>query len=184
MATITFLCASPQLRLLWLATLWLGGLSQTLAAANSEPQLEAAYLINFMKYVEWPANDRNTASICLFGRDTLGPILSSHEGQVIGGKELRIRRVSSPADMTGCQLVYIPDVEEARIGAVLRWTHGMPILTTSSADGFARAGGGIELLRNGRRMKFIVNADTLLRQGLTPSSQMMRLAVRVIGGER
>lgn len=168
----------------WLAALLLVIVSKNFAQPNSEPQLEAAYLINFMKYVEWPASARNTASICLFGRDTLGPLLSSHEGRMIGGKELRILRVSSPADMASCQLVYIPDVEEARIGAVLRWTQGMPILTASSADGFARAGGGIEFVRHGGRMQFIVNASSMLQQGLTASSQMMRLAFRVIGGER
>lgn len=167
-----------------LAALLLVVVSQSFAKPDSEPQLEAAYLVNFVKYVEWPANNRNTTAICLFGRDTLGPFLSGHEGRMIGGKELRIRRVSSPDDMPSCQLVYIPDVEEARIGAVLRWTQGMPILTTSNAEGFARSGGGIELVRSGGHMQFIVNAETLLRHGLTPSSQMMRLAFRMIGGER
>lgn len=177
--------SSPRNRpLRWLAVLLLTSVSLALAQPDSEPQLESAYLVNFLKYVEWPANNRNTATICLFGRDTLGPYLSNHEGRVIGGKELRIRRVSSPDDMQHCQLLYIPDVEEARIGAVLRWIQGMPILATSNADGFARSGGGIELLRTGGRVQFIVNADTLARHGLTPSSQMMRLANRVIGGER
>jgi hypothetical protein len=168
----------------WLAAGLLPGVSPAFAQTNSEPQLEAAYLVNFLKYIEWPANTRTTATICLFGRDTLGPFLSGHEGRVIGGKELRVRRVQSPDDMPNCQLVYIPDVEEARIGAVLRWIQGMPILATSNADGFARAGGGIELLRNGGRVQFVVNAETLTKHGLTPSSQMMRLANRIIGGER
>ena len=177
-------CPTRLFHFHWLAALLLVIASHGFAQPDSEPQLEAAYLVNFIKYVEWPASNRNITTICLFGRDTLGPLLSIHEGRMIGGKELRIRRVGSPADMDSCQLVYIPDVEEARIGAVLRWTQGMPILTTSSADGFARAGGGIELFRSGGRVQFIVNAETLLRQGLTPSSQMMRLAYRVIGGER
>jgi len=168
----------------WLAIVLLATISLAFAQADSEPQLESAYLVNFLKYVEWPASNRSTATICLFGRDTLGPFLSSHEGRLIGGKELRIRRVTSPDDMTSCQLVYIPDIEEARIGAVLRWIQGMPILAASNADGFARLGGGIELLRNGGRVQFIVNADTLAKHGLNPSSQMMRLANRVIGGER
>lgn len=168
----------------WLVSTLLVTIAPVFAQPDSEPQLEAAYLVNFLKYVEWPASQRNSSTICLFGRDTLGPFLSGHEGRVIGGKELHIRRVSSPDDMTNCQLVYIPDVEEARIGAVLRWTSGMPILTASNADGFARSGGGIELLRTGGRVQFIVNAEMMARQGLAPSSQMMRLANRVIGGER
>lgn len=168
----------------WLAALLFAGVTLAFAQPDSEPQLESAYLVNFLKYVEWPTSNRNTTTICLYGRDTLGPFLSNHEGRVIGGKELRIRRVNSPDDMSNCQLLYIPDVEEARIGAVLRWIQGMPILAASNADGFARSGGGIELLRTGGRVQFIVNADTLSRHGLNPSSQMMRLANRVIGGER
>ncbi|MDP2882899.1 MAG: YfiR family protein [Azonexus sp.] len=177
--------SSPRIRPLRWLTIWLlTGVSLAFAQPDSEPQLESAYLVNFLKYVEWPASNRSTATICLFGRDTLGPFLSGHEGRVIGGKELRIRRVHSPDDMPSCQLVYIPDVEEARIGAVLRWIQGMPILAASNADGFARSGGGIELLRNGGRVQFIVNAESLSRHGLNPSSQMLRLANRVIGGDR
>lgn len=172
----------PTLR--WLAVLLLSGISLAVAQPDSEPQLESAYLVNFLKYVEWPANNRTTATICLFGRDTLGSYLSGHEGRQIGGKELRIRRVNSPDDMLSCQVVYIPDVEEARIMAVLRWIQGMPILAASNADGFARSGGSIELLRSGGRVQFIVNADSLSRHGLVPSSQMLRLASQVIGGER
>jgi hypothetical protein len=171
-------------QLQWLAVLLLVIVSQTFAQPESEQQLEAAYLINFLKYIEWPAGNRKETSICLFGRDTLGPFLSRLEGRLIVGRALRIRRVNSPDDMGNCQIVYIPDVEEARIGAVLRWIDGMSILAVSNADGFARSGGGVELVRLARRIQFIVNSEALSQHGLTPSSQMMRLAHRIIGGER
>ncbi|MBL8430204.1 MAG: YfiR family protein [Dechloromonas sp.] len=178
------LSLSRSRALLWLTVVLLVGAPLSFAQPNTEPQLEAAYLVNFLKYVDWPPSNRNTNTICLFGRDTLGPYLGSHEGRTIGGRELRVRRINSPDDVANCQVLYIPDVEEARIGAVLRWTLGSPILSASNSDGFARSGGGIELLRNGGRVQFIVNAETLSRHGLTPSSQMMRLANRIVGSER
>jgi len=168
----------------WITAALLTVASFAFAQPDSEPQIEAAYLVNFMKYVEWPATTRVTTTICLFGRDTLGPSLAGYEGRSVGGKELIIRRANSPDDMQHCQLVFIPDVEEARIGAVLRWVAGMPVLVVSDTDGFARMGGGIELVRNGGRVQFIVNNDALARAGLKPGSQMLRLAQRVIGGER
>lgn len=168
----------------WIAAALLIAASPAFTQPDSEAQIEAAYLVNFMKYVEWPATTRMTTTICLFGRDTLGPSLAGYEGRSVGGKELIIRRANSPDDMPHCQLVFIPDVEEARIGAVLRWVAGMPVLVVSDTDGFARMGGGIELVRNGGRVQFIVNHDALARAGLKPGSQMLRLAQRVIGGER
>ena len=168
----------------WVTAVLLAMDSLAFAQPESEPQIEAAYLVNFMKYVEWPVTTRMTTTICLFGRDTLGASLAAYEGRSVGGKELVIRRANSPDDMPHCQLVFIPEVEEARIGAVLRWVDGLPVLVVSDRDGFAWMGGGIELLRSDGRVQFVVNNDALARAGLKPGSQMLRLAQRVIGGER
>ncbi len=150
------------------------------AEVNSEQQLKAAFLVNFLKYVEWPGAGP-TATICLFGRDQLGPYLANFEGRSIVGKELRVRRVNGPDQIADCQIVYIPDTEEARVGAVLRWLENRSVLTVSDADNFARQGGGIALVRSDGRLHFDVNAEVLSRVGLKPSSQMMRLARQVVG---
>lgn len=173
---------AAQCRLFVLLLFGWGGLIG--AQPNSETRLEAAYLVNFMKYVEWPVSSRTTNTLCLFGRDTLGSHLAEFEGRMVGGKALQIRRVYSPDDMPGCQLLFVPDVEEARLGAVLRWAKGFSVLTVSDIEGFARQGGGIELVRNNGRVQFSVNAESLAQAGLKPGSQMMRLALRVYGVER
>lgn len=167
----------------WMTLGLLAAASFAGAGPDSEHQIKAAYLVNFMKYVEWPVTTRTTTTICLFGRDTLGTSLAGYEGRSVGGKELLIRRAHSPDDIANCQLVFVPDVEEARISAVLRWVEGLPVLVVSDAEGFARMGGGMELVQGGNRVQFIVNNNALARAGLKPGSQMLRLALRVIGGE-
>ena len=59
------------------------------AQAVPEPQLRAAYLVNFMKYVEWPGGGA-TATICIYGRDTLSAHLAPYEGRSVQGRELRV----------------------------------------------------------------------------------------------
>lgn len=147
---------------------------------NSEQQLKAAYLVNFLKYIEWPVTGPGT-TICLFGRDQIGPFLTSYEGRLIAGKELRVRRVNGPDQTADCQLLFIPDTEEARFAAVLRWVDKQPVLTVSDAEAFPHQGGGIALVRADGRLQFDVNTKALSRAGLKPSSQMMRLARQVIG---
>lgn len=151
------------------------------AQVNSEPQLKAAFLVNFLKYIEWPASSASTATICLFGRDTLGPYLTSYEGRTIVGRELRIRRINGPDQVAECQILFVPDTEDARFGAVLRWVENLPVLTVSDADVFTRQGGAIALVRADGRLQFDINVDVLGRAGLKPHSQMMRLARQVIG---
>lgn len=155
----------------------------TFSEVTSESQLKAAYLVNFLKYVEWPPA-RTSLNICLFGRDSLGPYLAGYEGRQIGGRELRIRKVSSPEQLADCQELFIPETEEARIAAVLRWVDRQPILTISDLESFARDGGAIALIRSDGRLQFDVNHDTINRANLKVGSQMLRLARQVIGGSR
>ena len=150
---------------------------------TTESELKAAYLVNFLKYVEWPA-PRTTINLCLFGRDSLGPYLAAYEGRHIGGRELRIRKVSSPDQLADCHELFIPDTEEARFAAVMRWVDRQAILTVSDAEMFTREGGAIALIRSEGRLQFDVNADALARAGLRANPQMLRLARQIIGASR
>lgn len=154
------------------------------AQTVTEEQLKAAYLVNFLKYIEWPASAaaRPTHNICLFGRDILGPYLAAYEGRSISGRDIRIRRVSSAEQIGDCHLIFVPDTEDARLGVVLRWSEKLPVLSVSDSDVFVREGGGIGLVASDGRMQFDVNLDALHRAGLRPSSQLMRLARKTVGG--
>ena len=149
----------------------------------SEGQLKAAYLVNFLKYIEWPGT-RTTVNICLFGRDSLGPYLASYEGRQVAGRELRIRRINSPEQLAECQELFISGGEEARASAVLHWVDKQAILTVSDSETFARDGGAIALIRTEGRLQFDINTDALNRANLKASSQMLRLARQVIGSTR
>lgn len=153
------------------------------AQVTSEPEIKAAYLVNFLKYVEWPGQ-RTTINLCLFGRDSMGPYLAAYEGKHIGGRELRIRRVSSPEQITDCQELFIPETEEARFAVVMRWVDKQAILTVSDAEAFTREGGAIALARSEGRLQFDINADALARAGLRANPQMLRLARQIIGAQR
>lgn len=154
-----------------------------LAQSPTEQQLKAAYLVNFLKYVEWSDNHVK-ATICLFGREAMSNALAGYEGRGIAGRPVELRRVSGPEQLADCHILYIPDTEEARFAAVLRWVEGLPILTVSDAEFFARQGGGIALVREDAHLRFDINLDTLNRAKLKPASQMLRLARQVIGGTR
>lgn len=150
------------------------------AQMTTETQLKAAFLVNFLKYVEWPDGSIG-ATICLFGRDSLGSQLASYEGRMQGGREIHIRRVSSEDQLQGCQEVFTPAAEEARFALLLKWVDKSPILTISDGEFFARDGGAIALIQGDGRLHFEINAEALNRAGLRANPQMSRLARRIYG---
>lgn len=164
------------------AALWLA-VMPAFGEVTTESELKAAYLVNFLKYVEWPGT-RTTINLCLFGRDSLAPYLAAYEGRQVGGHELHIRKVSSPEQLAECQELFVPETEEVRFAAVMRWVDKQAILTVSDTETFIRDGGAIALIRTDGRLQFDVNADALARAGLRGSPQMLRLARRITGISR
>jgi hypothetical protein len=155
----------------------------TQAQTATEAQLKAAYLISFLKYVEWPAQ-QTSLTLCLFGREMLQAELAAYEGRKIAGRELKIRRVSRIEELTGCQEVFVPETESAQFAALTSWMNGRPILSISDSERFIRENGAISLLRRDGRLQFDVNPEAISRSGLKVSSALLRLARREAGGER
>lgn len=146
----------------------------------SEAQIKASYLVNFVRYVEWPASG-SAYLICLLGRDTLATQLAAYEGRTVGGRELRIRRIGNIAAATECNVVFAPESEESRFPALLKAMDGLPILTVSDSEAFLGEGGAITLVRHEGRLQFDVNANALVKAGLKADSSMLRVARRVVG---
>lgn len=149
-----------------------------------EYQVKAAYLVNFMRYVDWPVARVGPATpmrMCLLGRDPFGAALAALEGQQVNGRELRVRQIDGVDAVGECHLLFIADSEERRVGLILRALAGKSVLSVSDIDGFVEVGGAIGLLVSEGRVRFDINASTLGRDGLRASSRLLRLARNVLG---
>lgn len=153
------------------------------AQAVPEPQLRAAYLVNFMKYVEWPGGGV-TATICIYGRDTLSAHLAPYEGRSVQGRELRVRRIFQFDQLADCQELYVAESDEERQAAVIKAAARLPVLTVGETAAFVQHGGALALLRQDSRIVFDINMAVVTRAGLRVSPQMLRLARDVVGGQR
>ena len=156
--------------------------SNSTAETAGEYQLKAAFLYNAPKFVEWPAEALSSPAftIGVLGDDPFGPLLDQLAGRSIKGKQIVIRRITSPERATECQLLFIAASEQRRLQAVLGRLRELPLLTVSDIDGFAFAGGMLELGMDRNRLTFIANIRQAKRQGLKISSQMLKLAREIV----
>ncbi len=154
------------------------------ASPAGEYQIKAAYLLNFARYVEWPAARLPPAQalrICVLGRDPFGGALSALEGRQVNGREVRVRQLEGADQAGDCHVVFIAESEERRLAAMLRTLSGRGLLLVSDIDGFVEAGGGIGLVTEEGRVRFDINQASLQRDGLRASAQLLRLARSVHG---
>lgn len=156
--------------------------------ARPEQQLKAVYLLNFVKFVEWPAAAFAAADapilVGVLGEDPFGAFLDeAARAETIHGRGVRIVRFAEPAALEPVHALYVSPSEDERLPEVFAAIGGTPVLTVGETGRFARRGGAIRLLREGERLRFVINAAAAERRGLRVSSQLLRLAKDVRQGE-
>lgn len=154
-------------------------------AAPTEPQVEAAYLYNFGKFVTWPVSDRTSNSnsflICVLGKDPFGSVLDATvAGEKINEKKIAVHRISRIQDGLDCNILFVSSSEENHLSSVLLEARRMHLLTVSNIPHFAERGGTIGLVNQQDRIRFEVNRATAEQSHLILSSELLKVAVRVI----
>jgi hypothetical protein len=144
-----------------------------------EYEVKAAFLVNFLKFVEWPQgeNSRNSAYyICVLGNSPFGPSLVTLQNKIVTGKRVITKLCKEPHDTNNCHIVIISASEKESVGSILEEIRDSNILTVSDMKGFARAGGIIQLVTEGDKVHFWVNINAASRAKLKISSQLLKLS--------
>jgi hypothetical protein len=147
-------------------------------------QIEAVYLYDFSKFVEWPAATGTAKSapfnICILGQDPFGATLDTTlSGERVEGANLAARRIAEPRDAEGCKIVFVSDSEENRLKAVLDQLEGGSALTVSDIRDFSQRGGMVQFVVANGKVRFEVNVKNAADAGLTFSAELLEVALAV-----
>jgi len=154
--------------------------------ALSEYQVKAAYLFNFLKFVEWPeesfADPLAPIVIGVVGEDPFGSALPQVvTGKTVQGRDLVIRIYHAGEDLRGAHILFISASERKRLPTILSSLRGSSVLTVADTSGFLDSGGMIQFLNENGRVRFAINVDATGRARLKMSSKLLTLA-KMVGG--
>ncbi|WGS85784.1 YfiR family protein [Methylomonas sp. UP202] len=155
------------------------------AEGLSEAQIKAAYLYNFAKFIEWPADTvaaDATLTLCVVGNNVLEGALQALDGRKAGEHDLRIEvRGFADFNPAGCHLLFVGATEQPRFLVTLKAVGRAPVLTLSDIADFAEKGGGIALLFRDNKVVFEVNLESIRNAGLRLPGQLLNIATYVYG---
>jgi hypothetical protein len=152
-------------------------MSVTAAAAQEqslEYQVQAAYVFNFVKFVEWPAGALGAAiTICTAGTTPVSAALEQIvRDEVISGHRLAVRTIEAP--QAACNVLFVP--HDVAAGEYLRSVRSAPVLTVGESPDFIAEGGIINFVRDAGMMRFEIDQEAARRARLQISSRLLRLA--------
>jgi hypothetical protein len=159
-----------------------GVASQTAGQDTIEHEVRAAFVYNFTKFIDWPAEalPLDGFRVCVIGDPPFAAALDAMiAGEVVQGRPILRVEPETPAAVSDCQILYVGRQDAERGRRTLAAARKQPTLTIGDAPRFLEEGGAIKFLLEADRVRFDVNLPAVERAGLTMSSKLLRVARRV-----
>lgn len=163
------------------------GLAQAQARPDAlEQQVKAAYLYNFLGFVEWPADafatPEDPLQIGVMEADALADqLVRTIAGRTVRGRPLavrKLRRADPPADL---HLLFVGAMPKSHLADVLAVAHRHAELLVTEVDGALQHGSMINFVLAEERLRFEVAPKTAEQSGLTISARLLAAALKVEG---
>ena len=169
------------------------------ARPPGEVEIEAAYLVNFLRYTQWPpagfASPAAPYVVTVVGSEAAAASVRA-VAAAAGSIEGRAIEVRWMGDSRGSRAAPFDSAQDSQARALLRGSHlvffhrsagpvhpqvltdlsRLPVLTVSDNDGFTSQGGMLGLVRQDRRIVFQANAGAIRNAGLLVSAKVLKLA--------
>jgi hypothetical protein len=178
------------------------------SAASQEYRLKAAFLCNFIMFVEgtrfdWepdekkPSDPNESVHIGLIGKTPFGRAFEPLKGKKIRNRIVIVKRFKGFSELTDedghgpqqhpqieairqCHVLYICASEKSYVDAILNPIRRLGILTAADMPGFLEAGGMINFVIHDKKVRFEINTAAAKRAKLRIRARLLRLARRVI----
>ena len=149
------------------------------AQSRDERAVRAAYLFNLIRYVEWPAQQKEL-TVALVGdaatSDVIGQLLN---GRTSEGQTIRVVQPASAEELQRCSVLYFSGASESDIRKTLEKVKDRSVLTVGENDAFAREGGMVALVNTGDHIRIEVNLEATQAGRIRISSRVLGLATIV-----
>lgn len=146
------------------------------AQAIDEAEAKASFLVNFARFVQWPAEPRPAIVLCVAGDDPLASVLqTSVAGRSIDGRRPAVRRLRRVDDPAGCHVLFVSASLQRQEADMLQRIKGA-VLTIGETPQFLRDGGMVRFYLEDARVRFQVNTRAAEAAGLRIHSQVLSLA--------
>ncbi len=150
------------------------------SSEGNEYSIKAMFLLNFIKYVEWPIeNTKQTFQIGVVGESEIYDALimltakRSSEGQKVEIKRFDEKNANS------YQMIFISNENHKSVVEIIKKLTAKGILIISENDKCKTRQAGINLFNQDNKIRFEINLANIKSNGMKVSSKLLELSTEV-----
>ena len=154
----------------------------TLFAINAKGQherLQANYIYNIVKYIEWPAAYKTGDFVIgVLGNSPITKELKKlAETKKVFNQKISIVEFSSTDQITKCHVLFISALNSGLINLVVAKVGSNATLIIGETEGLATQGAGINFIKQEDVLSFQLNEVSIKKRGLLVDSKLKSLAL-------
>jgi len=151
------------------------------AQDRSTHEIYAAMLYNFIKYVQWPDEGSGGEFVVgVIGDDNVYNTLKQwYDGKPKGTKKYVIKKLSSSAEASTCQVVFMGKAKAKEFDNMKNSVTGRSVLTITDSNGLGEKGSCINFKVVDGKLKFELNQGVVADSNLKVSGQLSSMAILI-----
>lgn len=141
-------------------------------AQVSTRKLEAIYMYNFTKYINWQSGGGDSHTIGVWEESEVASELQDNlknKGSIV------VKVIKTAEEAKSCQIVYLPKTKSDQLRALVSQA-GSDVLIVTEED-LAAKGASVSFVLDGSKLRFKINQGALNKAGLQASSSLLSLAI-------
>jgi hypothetical protein len=147
----------------------------------NEHDVKATMVLNFLKFVAWPAEADEPLVVLVVGNDPIVEALRRSASEPrSAGRQVLVKSASASDVPADANAVFITRAARSALPGIVRAVEGRGILTLGDTEGFGQQGVVLNMYVSDHRVRFEVNTAAAARAGVELRSQLLRLA-RIVG---
>ena len=149
---------------------------------NTRAKFKATYILNFVKYTEWPADYKQGDFIIgvVHDDDLAANLENAAKTKKVNSQTLVVKRFNSPSEVTKCHLLYVSGTSAAEVDPYIAKAKQYNCLTVTEGKGFIERTSAINFVVVGTALKYEMNKSLFKQQDLIVSNTLENLATKVI----
>jgi hypothetical protein len=185
---MAFLTKAPIAVLIALWCVGLRPMTRLQAQAQTlEPDVKAAFLYNFTKYIDWPSgafpDNADPFRMCVLSDEEFArKVQAIVEGESAKGRSLQLVKPEL-SELQRCHILFVGRQDIDKASAAIAGLSGRPVLIVGDSPKFLDRGGAILFVVEQNRVRFDIDLRATTRARLTVSSKLLRIARNVREGQ-
>ncbi len=145
----------------------------------SSATLQAVFLYQSIKYLEWPSDELTNFEILVVGEGEIyQELLKIAKSRKVGNRSIVVKQVKSLSDVPLCHIVIFTGNTQTE--SFINTINEKPILLVTNTEGLLEKGSDLNFIKRGDKLTYQLNASALQEKKIKVSSSFSAMAEKII----